>query len=259
MDFFPFHALGFHCNPFRALTREEWIATTVLPEDLQTVSDRGFTHLQILGDKGAGKTTRLLALQSSLDARGQRTAYEYLPEGQNYFVTRTAELDYFILDEVQRLNSRQRRRLAGFAGAQPALGRFFTRSKPSTPGLRLILGSHEDLTPYFARLGLPLQTLSIQNSASHLNQVVQRRLAYFSLGENPPIVLDELAVEWLYDHFNGDYRAVLDCLYEIFQQAVDPKNPKGLPLKPFEFGDNLSRTLTLQQVQAAIALRAAQG
>src|SRR5262245_45267305 len=46
-DFFPFHAIGFQCNPFRALTDEEWAAVAVLPADLQEALARGFDHLQI--------------------------------------------------------------------------------------------------------------------------------------------------------------------------------------------------------------------
>ena len=34
---FPFHSLGFRCNPFRVLTDEEWAEVAVLPEEVLEV------------------------------------------------------------------------------------------------------------------------------------------------------------------------------------------------------------------------------
>ena len=53
MDFYPFDALGFQCNPFRSLTRQEAADLAVLPDELPGILAQRFTHLQILGDKGA--------------------------------------------------------------------------------------------------------------------------------------------------------------------------------------------------------------
>lgn len=222
MNYFPFQSLGFRCNPFRALTYEEWAALAVLSEDLQRILDRGFMHLQILGEKGTGKTTHLLALKSLLDMQGWYTAYEYLPEGHSSFLNIPSGLDYFILDEIQRLSPRQLYRLLAFTGVKSSWWRIFNRDNTagSISDLHLVLGSHKDLTPLFSRHGLALQTLTIRNNTRHLGQVLQKRLSYFSLTPNPSIYLDESAVEWFFKNFNGDYRAVLDCLYDIFQSSI---------------------------------------
>jgi hypothetical protein len=241
--YFPFHAIGFRCNPFRELTRQEWVELIVLPPDVMKILDEGFTHLQILGEKGSGKTTRLISLQAHLDARGWCTAYEYLPEGQVRFCTQPDGLDYFLLDEVQRLSPGERKRLLKFTGAEAPPSKWLARHELMNPEprLHLVLGSHADLSPLFTRWGLPLQTLSIQNRPENLQEILTRRLDYFSLEAVSPVRLDEQAVLRLYQHFGGDFRAVIDCLYELFQRFPPPG------------------VIDSAQVQAAIELYAAQG
>src|SRR5712692_10403753 len=130
--YFPFHALGFRSNPFRALTDEEWAAIVVLPEAiLQAAASGG--HLQVLGEMGRGKTSTLLGLAEHFRHGGRFVEYEYLPIGQDMFKSPLAGLQVFLLDEVQRLRPDERRRLLAAARG----------------GLRLILGSHDDLTPLF--------------------------------------------------------------------------------------------------------------
>ena len=87
--FFPFHALGFQCNPFRAVTDSEWVDLAILPDSIPA----DFVHLQLLGDQGHGKTTALLALT----ARFSRSAYEHLEVDQDQFTT---PLDWESLGEL---------------------------------------------------------------------------------------------------------------------------------------------------------------
>ena len=71
--YFPFHALGYQGNPFRAVTDDEWVALAILPDSIETVVNH--PHLQILGDKGHGKTTTLLALAARFQKQNQVVAY----------------------------------------------------------------------------------------------------------------------------------------------------------------------------------------
>ena len=155
--FFHFPHIGYRRNPFGALTDEEWMAIAVMPPTIEGILAAGFEHLQILGPMGIGKSTTLLALQAEFqnqnlqckDAEAQRKesvesaksavekiTYEYLPEGQRHFVTDTSELDLFLLDEAQRLNWWQRRKLLKAASH-----------------LQLVFSSHEDLAPLFRKRG----------------------------------------------------------------------------------------------------------
>src|SRR5262249_26539331 len=112
-SYFPFHALGFRSNPFRALTDEEWAEIVVLPPELAAAAAEAEArggHLQILGDRGRGKTSALLGLAAAQRQAGKRAAYEYLPEGRDSFRTALAGLDVFLLDEAQRLNGAEQRR-----------------------------------------------------------------------------------------------------------------------------------------------------
>lgn len=206
--YFPFHALGFRCNPFRVLTDDEWADIAVLPGAVASVVESGFAHLQVLGALGHGKTTTLLGLAARFRQDGRRVAYEYLPEGQPQFHTSLSGLDVFLLDETQRLNRGERDRL--LSAVQHARG-----------GLTLVLSSHDDLGPLFAKRGLSLTTVHLDEAASpdHLGLVLARRLSYFALDKNAPgVILTPDAVRYLHETFGGNLRAIQYFLYEVFQR-----------------------------------------
>jgi hypothetical protein len=206
-SYFPFHTLGFRSNPFRALTDEEWADIVVLP---QTVLDAaaGGRHLQVLGELGHGKTSTLLGLAQQFRHAGRRVTYEYLPIGYHTFTSPLTGLEVFLLDEVQRLRPAERRRLLAAASA----------------GLRLILGSHEDLAPLFSGAGLSLASVRLDESAPvQLTAILARRLAYFALpGAQPGVTLDPSAVAYLEAKFGANRRAVDHFLYEVFQRLEAP-------------------------------------
>lgn len=205
--YFPFHALGFRSNPFRALTDEEWAAIVVLPRAVVAAAAQG-GHLQVLGELGRGKTSTLLGLAAQLRRDGHAVAYEYLPIGHDAFQTSLAGLDVFLLDEAQRLRPAERRRL--LASTQP--------------NQRLILGSHEDLAPLFARAGLRLASVAPgTNDPEHLAAIFARRLDYMALEPGQPgVTFDASAVEFLAATFGGNLRAMERFLYEVFQTLTAP-------------------------------------
>jgi hypothetical protein len=207
-SYFPFHALGFRCNPFRVLTDDEWADIAVLPDAVESAVAAGFAHLQVLGALGHGKTTTLLGLAARFRHEGKGVVYEYLPEGQSQFLSSLSGLDVFLLDEAQRLNRGERDRL--LSAAQHARG-----------GLTLVLSSHDDLAPLFAKRGLSLTTVHLDEAASpdHLGLVLARRLSYFALDRNAPgATLTPGAISYLHETFGGNLRAVQYFLYEVFQR-----------------------------------------
>ncbi|MBI5303729.1 MAG: hypothetical protein HY868_16455 [Chloroflexi bacterium] len=200
--YFPFHALGLQCNPFRALTDDEWADIAVLPDAFIATIERDNAHVQILGARGFGKTTMLLALAARFKRAGKRVAYEYRAEGQSRFTTDADSLDVFLLDEAQRLGSRERNRLLGAASHT-----------------RLVLGTHTDFTREFARHGLPLTALRLEPAtAAHLAAILQTRLDYFARGESRAITFTPDAIQFLSQRFGGDLRALDHFLYDVFQR-----------------------------------------
>ena len=84
----------------------------VVSSQVQEVLDGGFTNLQVLGEKGYGKTTLLLYLTAQQRYAGRRVAYEWIPEDGRTFQTALTDLDCFFLDEAQRLTKKERKRLS---------------------------------------------------------------------------------------------------------------------------------------------------
>jgi hypothetical protein len=204
--YFPSYALGFHCNPFRALTNAEWAEVAVLPEPVTSSINCSFTHLQILGAMGSGKTTTLLGLTAKLAQTGTRAAYEYLPNGQHHFGTNVSSLEILLLDEAQRLSPRERHRLLATVAR-------------SAGNLRLVLSSHEDLTPLFAQRALALTTVRYDAiTENHLRAIITRRLAYFALTDVPSVTVAPDALSYLWQTYRVNLRAVEHLLYEVFQR-----------------------------------------
>jgi len=203
--YFPHRALGYQCNPFRALTADEEATLAVLPPEVVDAYAGSSAHLQIMGEKGRGKSATLHGLAARAEDCGLRVAYEYLPEGQDCFDTDLQGLDLFILDEAQRLSRSERARLL--------------ESPP-----RLIVSSHADLAADFKRHGLPLRSIRLGNlGPGHVRAVLDGRLDHFALGGRPRAALSEDAYAWLTATFGDDLRSTIALLYEAFQALAGPK------------------------------------
>jgi hypothetical protein len=212
VDYFPFDSVGFRANPFRRLTDDEWAAVAVLPDELLRFTDRRSHHVQVLGGPGRGKTTCLLGLAARLRCSGLSVVYEYLAAGQDCFRTPLDAVEVFLLDEAQRLRSRERGRLLAAAGHP-------------LDGPRLVMGTHEDLTAAFARRGLALATVGVDSvTTTHVAMVLARRLAHFTVDERPGITFSADAVRYLSQAFRGNLRLIEGFLYEVFQDMP----PRGI-------------------------------
>ena len=204
--YFPFHRLGFTCNPFRALARDELAAVAVIPDEIREAYTRSQDHLQIIGATGRGKSATLLGLSVCDSPQEKNNSYEYLPEGQESFRTDLATLDTFFLDEAQRLNQRSRSQLC-------------TAARSS---LRLVFSSHEDISEGFDCQGIQIRTLKTEVlSMSQLEAIVSRRLQHFSLDGDPGVTFAEGTIPYLFNTYGSDIRTILDILYEVFQDRLE--------------------------------------
>lgn len=208
--YFPFEALGFHANPFRALTEDEWATIAVLPSEIQELVEQEDTHLQILGEAGHGKSTLLRGLSAKLEEIGQQVCFEYLPLGQRHFKTPSAkivDIDVFLLDEVQRLTRRQRKQLFSLV---------------TDHQIRLMIGSHEDFTPRFSKNGMSLATILLEDIDEHvLSEMLVKRMDYFRTDGQSKVYVEADAVDYLIARFGRNLRQLEYYLYEVFQYLAE--------------------------------------
>lgn len=222
-DFFPFHRLGLTRNPFGSLAPGEWADVAVLPRPVIEIVEAGFDHVQVLGEKGRGKTSVLMGIRARLTPSGlqppppymgegktlNQIAYERIPENARRFQTPLDGLDCFLLDEAQRLGWGEWRRLL----------------RAARGGLRLVVGSHRDHTRQFARWGLRLATLRLGEiiTRDHVAAVVEKRIEYFRLdGDRPFPTVAPDAIDALVTWYGSDLRAMESLLYEVFQGLEEP-------------------------------------
>ncbi|MCW3059201.1 MAG: hypothetical protein JWQ02_1022 [Capsulimonas sp.] len=202
---FPFHALGYRCNPFRVLSDEEWGEIALLSEPTR-MALAGNSHVQILGRRGRGKSTALRGFVHAVRASGASVAYEYIPPGRHQFLTSLDGLEIFALDEAQRLFPSECLRLASAAKRH---------------GTRLILGSHADFR-FFLK---PLVTVSLDSpNPEHFAAALQRRLDYFALPDAPCAALSPEALRWLIDCYRSDLRGAEHLLYEALPRLDGPRS-----------------------------------
>ncbi len=199
--------MGLRGNPFCALGPGVVARVAVLPRWLE---DRlgGGAHLQVIGEAGRGKSTLLLAMARRGEASGKAVGYEYLPPGVHRYRTSVAGLEWFLLDEADRLaHSAWRRLLRAVRGGST----------------RLIIGAHSDQSARFVKPGMELETFLLDQpvEAGFLGEVLERRLGLAALpGCEPPRFASD-ALSWLAGRFGSDLRSLEDFLYFVFQERGD--------------------------------------
>jgi hypothetical protein len=203
----PFSHWNLRYNPFGELTAAERARVAVFdPAPTLHALRSGRMAVQFIGDRGRGKTTRLLAIKGALgDAAA---AYVYLPP---YAATMPRwwlrlwrlRASALIIDEAQRIPWLVRARL-------------FRRGVP------LILGTHRDLSRPLRWAGYSVTTVHVGpgNNAEHLRQVTNARMraARLSAGDVPQLALAE--AEQLVKRFGDDLRAIEAFLYHQVQQQA---------------------------------------
>ncbi len=191
----PFAHLNLRWNPFGEPAREDrgGLAVVDLPEL------RPGDPVQIIGERGRGKTTHLLALA----ARHPGAVYECVAEGSDRFTGAPADGSIFLLDEAQRVRP-------------PLLRRLLARS------LTLALGTHGDLS---AAAGRPLRTVRAGDvTPDRLEEILRRRIEWARRGPGPVPRVPAEAVGRLIGRHGGDVRAIEGRLYDVFQELEEPRD-----------------------------------
>jgi len=188
-----FAPLNLRWNPFEEPPWEDRAALAVA--DLPEL--RPGDPVQIVGGRGRGKTTLLLALA----ARHPGAVYGRVEEGEDRYRGETPDRGTLLLDEADRLRPRLLRRLL---------------DRP----LRLALGTHGDLS---AAAGRPLRTVRAGVAdPGRLEEILRRRIEWARRGPGPVPRIPPEAVRRLIARFGDDLRAIEGFLYDVFQELKGP-------------------------------------
>ena len=211
-QYFPFDRLELRGNPFRALTEDEWASLAWLQPVLLEALDQPLPILQVLGERGRGKSSALLGIKRELLARGRDPNYFYLPPGVHHLQRNQQIGDPLLLDEIERLPVRNRRRLFRSSLRNPG-------EKP-----RLVFSSHSDLTGEIEKLrpGI-LTSVSIPTiTTGQLAELLHNRIRSASASGDLPVWFEEGAIKLLLETYSDDLRTMERSLYEVFQRLETP-------------------------------------
>lgn len=206
--YFPFHAIGLQCNPFRTLTEDEWSELVVLPADCLSLLKDSEDHVQVIGDAGWGKSSMLRGIRRWCSERGIGVGFEYLPFGVNSFQSEPHTYEVFLLDEAQRLH---RKELQRFLHA-------------GDTGTRLIWSSHKDLVdpPIPPQMGIVSLHLD-GYTQKDLARILKTRIEAFTLEGRPLIAFSRSSLEFLERRHGANLRGMFEFLYEFFQTIPSMK------------------------------------
>lgn len=185
-------------NPFGELSRQERAEAAVVDlEPIVTRIEASHTAVQLVGDRGRGKTTRLLALaQHFHDA-----CYVSLPEDRP--CPAIPDGSPLLIDEAQRLS-------------RAALRAIFRH------GLPTVLATHRDLTRTLERFGYQVFTERVgdRNDVELVWSLLNRRIEASRLEDGPVPVVSLKVASRLVQRFGDDIRSMEHFLYEQVQSQM---------------------------------------
>ncbi|WP_345683285.1 hypothetical protein [Novipirellula caenicola] len=185
-------------NPFGELTREERAELAVVDvAELASHVQGSQRALQLIGECGRGKTTRMLALLRHFPDASYVYLDEQLPCGA------IAEGVPLLIDEAQRL-------------PRKVMHRVFAT------GLPLVLATHRDLTRPLKKAGYGVTTyrLGDTNNARLVAESANRRIEASRLGPGPIPRLSIRDADALVSRFGSDIRGIEGYLYDQVQHQV---------------------------------------
>lgn len=201
MSSLPFAHLNLRRNPFGEFSAEERAQLAVL--DLEpaiahlssAVANGRGAVVQVLGEKGFGKTTHLLALY----ARYPGASYVYIAEGERATIPATGEP--LLIDEAQRLTVLQRIQL-------------FRSTRT------LILGTHYDFESALRRCGRSVLSLTANRHTApeRVWQILNQRIEFVRRGDGDIPSVSPKTVQQLLAEFGCDLRSMQHSLYDRFQK-----------------------------------------
>lgn len=195
----PFEHLNLRRNPFGEFSAEDRTQLAVVDlanalDHLQQSAQKRPPVLQVIGEKGFGKTTHLLAIAKHFpDA-----VYIHIPEGEHVTVPNTGEP--LLIDEAQRLTLWQRL--------------WLFRSRRS-----LVLGTHRDFTQQLKRAGRSVLTM---NAARHttperIEQILNDRIKSVRRNSDSIPTVTSATARTMFALYGNDLRSIQHHLYEVFQ------------------------------------------
>lgn len=195
----PFCHLNLRRNPFGELSPEERIPLAVVEiEQALEHLRQPRSSVQIIGQKGNGKTTHLLAIAQHFPD----SVYVHIPEGQRCLIPVDGEP--LLIDEAQRLTQWQRWQIL-------------------CSERRLILGTHQDFANALSWSKRPVLTLAANRltDAACICRIVNARILSARRTSGPIPSITETTAAELYAQFGSDLRSIEHSLYQIFQQLTD--------------------------------------
>ncbi len=121
-----------------------------------------------------------------------------------------------IIDEAQRLNRRQRKRL---------MKRVHLKTKQGKMSPTLIYSSHVDFSSQVREYAIDFAAYELSGfGAQELERILNRRIQHFANRRGSEIQFDSEAIEFLVGTFGADLRAMESFLYDYFQAI--PAGPK---------------------------------
>ncbi|TWU20658.1 hypothetical protein Pla52o_45370 [Novipirellula galeiformis] len=185
-------------NPFGELTREERAELAVVDVAELAAGVQGEkAAVQLIGDCGRGKTTRMLALWRHFPDASYVYLDEDLPCGA------IAEGNPLLIDEAQRLPRKVMHRIFAV-------------------GLPLVLATHRDLTRALKKAGYRVTTyhLGDTNDARLVLESANRRIEASRLGPGSVPNLSLQDANELVSRFGSDIRGIEGYLYEQVQNQA---------------------------------------
>ena len=151
--------------------------------------------MQIVGEKGFGKTTHLLALASHF----ANNAYVHIPEGESVAIPDAGEP--LLVDEAQRLTFLQRLRI-------------FRSDR------RLILGTHTNFENDLRRAGRPVLTIAADRftNEQRVHTLLNDRIQFARRDAGPIPSITLTTASNLFTQFGSDIRSIEHSMYHTFQK-----------------------------------------
>lgn len=192
----PFAQLNLRRNPFGELTTEERVAVAVveLSDAIRHLAKPRGT-VQIVGEKGFGKTTHLLALAQHFS----NSSYVHIPEGQRAIIPVTGEP--LFIDEAQRMTLLQR-------------WQTFRSDR------RLILGTHTDFETPLRKARRPILTIAANQFTNELrvHTLLNARIHAVRRDDGPIPSITICTASKLFAQFGSDIRSIEYSMYDTFQK-----------------------------------------
>jgi hypothetical protein len=195
----PFIHLNLRRNPFgdfdaEARTQLANVELGSALEHLRTSSQSRVSALQIIGQKGYGKTTHLLSIATHFPA----AVYIHIPEGEHVVIPAAGEP--LLIDEAQRLTLWQRFRVF--------------RSRRT-----LVLGTHRDFTQHLKWAGRAVLTLDAarHTTPERIEQILNDRIRSVRRSSASIPVVTSATAQKLYALYGHDLRSIQHHLYDVFQ------------------------------------------